>query len=71
MITASGIAGIEIDYGTAMVAVGPGEVKSVPVRIRVPRAELHGGADIEVSIRTADASALEASGKARFLAPTH
>ena len=71
VITASGIAGIEIDYGTAMVAVGPGEVKSVPVRIRVPRAELHGGADIEVSIRTADASALEASGKARFLAPTH
>ena len=71
VITASGLAGIAIDYGRATIAVGPGEVKSVPVRIRVPRAELHGGADIEVSIHTADASALEASGKARFLAPTH
>ncbi len=71
VITASGLAGIAIDYGAAAIAVGPGEVRSVPVRIRVPRAELRGGADIRVVIRSRDTQALEASGKARFLAPTN
>jgi len=71
-ISASGLPGIVIDYGEDdEIEVDPGEVKSVPVRIRVPRAELKGGADISVTIRTADPPALEATGKARFLAPTN
>ena len=35
------------------------------------RHELRGGADISLTIRSDDARALEASGKARFLAPTN
>ena len=70
-ISAGGLPGLEVDYGAPTVDVGPGGVRSVPVRIRVPRGELEGGADISVTIRTTDASALEATGKARFLAPTH
>jgi cytochrome c oxidase accessory protein FixG len=69
-ITAAGLGGLQVDYGQDSVAVGPGEVRSVPVRIRVPRGELRGGADIQLTIRTTDARALEATGKARFLAPT-
>jgi cytochrome c oxidase accessory protein FixG len=71
VITATGLPDLQVDYGKGSVAVGPGSVKSVPVRIRVPRAALRGGADIHVTVRTDDARALEASGKARFLAPTN
>ena len=53
------------------VEVGPGDVQSVAVRLRVPRGELKGGSDIEFTIRTQDERALEATGKARFLAPTN
>jgi lipoprotein-releasing system permease protein len=69
---ATGLPGIVIDYGEDDgIEVDPGDVKSVPVRVRVPRAELKGGADIQLTIRTADPQALEATGKARFLAPTN
>jgi len=70
VITATGLPGLQVDYGTPTVQVGPGEVQSVPLKIRMPRAELHGGADIQVTIRTNDERALQATGKARFLAPT-
>ena len=70
-ITAAGLEGLQIDYGSDTVDVRPGEVRSVPVRLRVPRAELRGGADIQLTVRTTGARALEATGKARFLAPTH
>ena len=68
-IAATGLPGLRIDYGAATIHVGPGEVGSVPVRLRVPRASLRGSADIGVTIRTAGERAREAHGKARFLAP--
>jgi cytochrome c oxidase accessory protein FixG len=71
VIEAAGLPGLQVDYGTQAIRVSPGDVRSVPVRIRLPRHELRGGADISVTIHTADASALVASGKARFLAPTN
>jgi cytochrome c oxidase accessory protein FixG len=69
-ITASGLPGVEIDYMGPTVWVAPGAVQSVPVRIRVPRGELQGGADIVLSLEAVDAPHLTASGKARFIAPT-
>jgi cytochrome c oxidase accessory protein FixG len=69
-ISATGLPGIEIDYAGPTVWVGAGQVQGVPVRIRVPRAELKGGADIEVSIEAVDQPELRAAGKARFIAPT-
>ncbi|MGI9245264.1 MAG: cytochrome c oxidase accessory protein CcoG, partial [Steroidobacteraceae bacterium] len=71
VVTATGIDGLLLDYGADVIDVGPGDVKSVPLRIRISRDELRGGADIEVSIRSRDARALEATGKARFIAPTN
>jgi polyferredoxin len=72
VITATGLPGIQVDYGDDEVEVGPGNVQSVAVRLRVPRAELKGGADITFTIRTEDGERpLQATGKARFLAPTN
>jgi hypothetical protein len=45
-------------------------VQGVPVRIRIPKDALEGGADIEVAIQATDRPDLKASGKARFIAPT-
>ena len=70
-ITADGLPGLQVDYGTDVVGVGPGDVQSVAVRLRVPRSELKGGSDILFTIRTQDERALQATGKARFLAPTN
>jgi cytochrome c oxidase accessory protein FixG len=70
-ITATGVEGLQVDYGWETVTVGPGEVRSVPVRVRVPRGELRGGTDIQVTIRTEGTRVLQATGKARFLAPTN
>ncbi|MDQ1342593.1 MAG: hypothetical protein QG571_1211, partial [Pseudomonadota bacterium] len=40
------------------------------VRIRVPRGELQGGADVVMNLETIDAPELTATGRARFIAPT-
>ena len=69
-ITGSGLPGLEVDYLGPTVWVGPGQVQGVPVRIRIPEDALEGGADIQVSIQATDQPGLEASGKARFLAPS-
>jgi cytochrome c oxidase accessory protein FixG len=69
-ISATGVPGLVVSYGSPTVWAGPGQVQGVPVRIRVPEDALEGGADIVVSIQAIDAPQLRASGKARFLAPT-
>jgi cytochrome c oxidase accessory protein FixG len=69
-VTASGVPGIEVDYAGPTVWVGAGQVQGVPVRIRVPRSELKGGADIQVEIAATDKPELRAGGKARFISPS-
>jgi cytochrome c oxidase accessory protein FixG len=69
-ITGSGLPGLEVDYAGPTVWVAPGAVQGVPVRIRVPRGSLQGGADLEVGIEAVNRPDLKASGRARFIAPT-
>jgi len=69
-ITASGVPGIEVDYAGSTVWVGAGQVQGVPVRIRVPRDGLKGGADIQVEIAATDKPELRAGAKARFISPS-
>jgi len=69
-IAASGVPGLEVDYAGPTVWVAPGAVQGVPVRIRVPRGSLQGGADLVVGIEAVNRPDLKASGKARFIAPT-
>jgi cytochrome c oxidase accessory protein FixG len=69
-ITGSGLEGLVVDYAGPTVWVGPGEVQGVPVRIRIPGDELEGGADVQLAIQATDRPDLQASGKARFIAPS-
>jgi cytochrome c oxidase accessory protein FixG len=68
-ISATGVEGLEVDYTGPTVYVGPGAVQSVPVRIRVPRGSVQGGADLVVSVEAVGRPDLAASGQARFIAP--
>ena len=68
-ISGDGLADLEFEYAGPTVAVGPGEVQSIPVRVRVPGGSVQGGADLVFKIETVPAG-LEASTRARFIAPT-
>jgi polyferredoxin len=69
-IGVSGLPGVEVDYAGPTVWVGPGQVQGIPVRIRVPRDRIAGGADVQVEIQAVNQPGLRASGRARFIAPT-
>jgi cytochrome c oxidase accessory protein FixG len=69
-ISASGLDGLEVDYGGPTVWVAPGAVQSVPLRLRVPKGAVRGGTDVVLSLQAVDRPELTARGKARFIAPT-
>jgi cytochrome c oxidase accessory protein FixG len=69
-ISGTGLPGLEVDYAGPTVWVAPGAVQGVPVRLRVPRGSLQGGADLEIAIEAVNRPDLSARGKARFIAPT-
>jgi cytochrome c oxidase accessory protein FixG len=69
-ISGTGLPGLEVDYAGPTVWVAPGAVQGVPVRIRIPRGSLQGGADLEIAIEAVNRPDLKARGKARFIAPT-
>jgi polyferredoxin len=75
-LSASGLPGISLEAGEtagpgdgSRHEVGPGEVYSLPVRVRVPRGEASGSHEIVLSIEAEDSPRLKASREARFLGP--
>jgi len=74
-LSASGLPGIVVEAGEGGAPgrsrheVGPGEVYSLPVRVRVPGTVGSGGHEIVFHVEARDAPRLEASREARFLAP--
>ena len=76
VLGASGLPGISLEAGeTAGTGdrgrheVGPGEVYSLPVRVRVPRGEATGSHEILFEVAAEDVPSLKASREARFLGP--
>ena len=59
---------VTIDTDTPRPVVGPGEVKTIVIRVRVPEGQEHGGRDIEVIARAVDRTELSVKSKARFFA---
>jgi cytochrome c oxidase accessory protein FixG len=68
-IKGSGLPDLEVHHAGPTVRVAPGAVHSVPVKVRVPRDAVHGGADLVFTIEAVDQPGLASSGKARFIAP--
>ncbi|MBB6092137.1 cytochrome c oxidase accessory protein FixG [Povalibacter uvarum] len=64
-----GLEGAEVDTDAPALAVGAGQILSVPVRVRVPAGQVSGGHDIEVVASATDQSGIEVSASARFMAP--
>jgi cytochrome c oxidase accessory protein FixG len=83
-LTATGLPGLELDTGApgreahaaapdgvreSSQRVGPGEVFSLPVRVRAPRDAASGSHEIVFEVVAGDAPRLKASRAARFLGP--
>ena len=62
------LAGASIDTDRPEYRVGPGEVVSVAMRVRVPGSTVSGGRDIGIVAQSADHE-IRTSSKARFIAP--
>ena len=76
VVSASGLPGIALEAGETAGAgdgarhrVGPGEVYSLPVRVRVPRGAASGSHEILFEVAAEDLPRLRASRDARFLGP--
>jgi len=76
VLTASGLPGLSVETGESGTQgdgsrheVGPGEVYSLPVRVRVPPGEASGSHGIRFEVQAADAPRLKAGREARFLGP--
>jgi len=76
VLGASGLPGISLEAGETggtggrvRHEVGPGEVYSLPVRVRVPRDEATGSHEILFEVAAEDGPRLKASREARFLGP--
>jgi len=74
VLAASGLPGIALEAGEtgsegSRHEVGPGEVYSLPVRVRVPRGEASGSHEIVLEVAAEDTPRLRASREARFLGP--
>jgi cytochrome c oxidase accessory protein FixG len=67
-VEAQGIDDVIVDTDNELQRVGAGEVVSAAVRIRVPDRSISGGRDFKIVARSEDGS-IEASSKARFIAP--
>ncbi len=68
-LAASGLPGLVIETDAAEHAVGPGEVYSLPARVRVPAGAAQGSSSIRVKVAAVDDPRLVATREARFLAP--
>lgn len=67
-VHAEGITGLSVDTDRDVQSVGAGEVVSAAVRIRAPAGAVSGGRTIQIVVRSDDGE-IEASSKARFIAP--
>jgi cytochrome c oxidase accessory protein FixG len=67
-VHAEGIKGLAVDTDRDVQSVGAGEVVSAAVRIRAPAGAVSGGRTIQIVVKSDDGE-IEASSKARFIAP--
>jgi len=70
LLTASGLPGITVDYEAGDLDVAAGQVRDVPVRLRVAPGDLHQHSNtIELELTAADDAKISVRESARFLAP--
>ena len=64
-----GPAGASLDSDRSEYVIGGGEVLSVPVRVRAPRAAVSGSVEVQITARSTTGDELQSSAVARFIAP--
>lgn len=68
-LTVSGVAGIELDGVSQPITVGPGDVLSLPVRVRVDAGDAYGIMEIDFTVTALDDPGVSVTEDSRFVAP--
>jgi cytochrome c oxidase accessory protein FixG len=69
VLTAEGLDGLVLDGVPDLIAVGGGEVKSLPIRARVPRNEVRGSREITFTATPDDNAEHRRAAESRFVGP--
>ena len=69
VLTAEGLDGLVLDGVPDLIAVGGGEVKSLPIRARVPRNEVRGSQEITFTATPDDNAEHRRAAESRFVGP--
>ena len=65
----SGLDGLSVDTAGARLEVGPGEVASIPVRLRAPGPSAHGSRPVQFTLQQVGGAQSAVTEKSRFIAP--
>lgn len=65
----AGLEGLAVDSAGARLQAGPGEVASIPVRLRAPGRSAHGSRPVEFTLRQVEGAGSAVTEKSRFIAP--
>ena len=68
-LTVAGLDQLTVDTAGAKLAVGPGEVASIPVRLRAPGSSAHGSRPVQFMLQQAEGNQSTVTEKSRFIAP--
>jgi cytochrome c oxidase accessory protein FixG len=68
-VSADGVPGIAIDTGLGELAVAAGEVRTIPVRLRIAHPPFQGSRAVTLRVTATDDSRLSAEADARFISP--
>ena len=68
-LTVAGLDQLTVDTAGAKLAVGPGEVASIPVRLRAPGSSAHGSRPVQFILQQTEGNQSTVTEKSRFIAP--
>ena len=70
MLTVDGVEGISLDGVDDEIAIGGGEILTLPIRVRAARDNANGIATIEFAVTATDDASVSAVQDSRFIGPT-
>ena len=68
-LTVAGLDQLTVDTAGAKLVVGPGEVASIPVRLRAPGSSAHGSRPVQFMLQQVEGNQSTVTEKSRFIAP--
>jgi polyferredoxin len=69
LLTVAGLERLTVDTAGTQLEAGPGEVDSIPVRLRAPGSSVHGSRPVQFVLQQVEGNQSTVTEKSRFIAP--